>query len=469
MLNDTPSFVLVGHANQGKSSIVSTLAYDDSVAISSIPGETVVTELFALKIDGKTLYRLYDTPGFQNPRKVLDYLQKNETTIRQRPQILAKFLQENIYNPRFKDEIELLKPIVDGGTIIYIIDTSKPYSQEYEVEMEILSWSARPSMALLNNIGDDDYSQEWMVALRQYFNIIHRFNPIEVTFKEKVKLLQKFALLDLEREKELEEVIEILKQDYNNRIEKTANLITEYAYKSISYRVRSSQVLQKISVKDKEFFESKYKNDLINFEKTLQKDIQNIWGHVKKDTYMDEYILSKSELFSKEFSDDGLVKKSLIALSTTTGGAVAGVTTFAFSAPSSALDGGVTTASATVLSTIGGATAGFVGGVFGYKKFLNTSIVGSFIGEKKIQIGPMQNLQFLFILSSRNIEFANAVLNRSHAYREKIKIKDNSAQNLFDENERKAISKIHNNFKKNKDIEKTKKIYHSLIREKIMA
>jgi len=321
---------------------------------------------------------------------------------------------------------------------------------------------------LINNIGDDDYSDEWMVALTQHFNIIHKFNPIEVTFKEKVKLLQKFAMLDLQREKELELVIEILQEDYNNRINKIVRLITNYAYKSISYKIRSSSIAQKISKKDKIFFEQKYKKDLIDFETVLQKDIQNVWGHIKNDTYMDDYVLDKTELFSKEFSDDGLVKKSLIALSTTTGGAVAGATGFAFIAPSSALDGGITTATTTVLSTIGGATAGFVGGVFGYRKFLNTSIIGGLVGDKKIQIGPMDNLQFLFILSSRNIQFGHAVINRSHAYREKSKVKDNSAENLFDEKERKLLSKIHNNFKKNKELEKTRDEYFRLIKQKLI-
>ena len=37
----TPVFAIVGHPNKGKSSIVSTLARDESVAISPLPGTTV--------------------------------------------------------------------------------------------------------------------------------------------------------------------------------------------------------------------------------------------------------------------------------------------------------------------------------------------------------------------------------------------------------------------------------------------
>ena len=35
-----PLFAIVGHPNKGKSSIVSTLAQDESVTISPIPGTT---------------------------------------------------------------------------------------------------------------------------------------------------------------------------------------------------------------------------------------------------------------------------------------------------------------------------------------------------------------------------------------------------------------------------------------------
>ncbi|MDD2400395.1 MAG: 50S ribosome-binding GTPase, partial [Sulfurovum sp.] len=36
-----PKFAVVGHPNKGKSSIVSSLALDDSVEISDTPGTTV--------------------------------------------------------------------------------------------------------------------------------------------------------------------------------------------------------------------------------------------------------------------------------------------------------------------------------------------------------------------------------------------------------------------------------------------
>ena len=167
MHNNYPSFVLVGHPNKGKSSIVSTLAYDDSVQISDIPGETKKTKYHPLKVGDTILYKIYDTPGFENSKRALHWLKKNETTSREHPKILKKFVEENKDNSEFKEEIELLTPIVNGGAIIYVVDGSTPYKEEYEAEMEILSWSGNPSMALINKIANKDYINDWKNALNQ--------------------------------------------------------------------------------------------------------------------------------------------------------------------------------------------------------------------------------------------------------------------------------------------------------------
>lgn len=69
---NTPAFAIVGHPNEGKSSVVSTLAENDQVRISPTPGETLECQTFPVIIDDREIIRFIDTPGFQNPRRVLD-------------------------------------------------------------------------------------------------------------------------------------------------------------------------------------------------------------------------------------------------------------------------------------------------------------------------------------------------------------------------------------------------------------
>jgi ribosome biogenesis GTPase A len=69
-----PEFAIVGHPNEGKSAVVSTLAEDDSVRVTPYPGETMECQTFPVIIDGQEIIRFIDTPGFQNPRKTLAWI-----------------------------------------------------------------------------------------------------------------------------------------------------------------------------------------------------------------------------------------------------------------------------------------------------------------------------------------------------------------------------------------------------------
>ena len=54
---------------------------------------------------------------------------------------------------QFEAEVALLAPLGEGAGVIYVVDGAVPYGPEYEAEMEILRWSGRPSLAVINPIG----------------------------------------------------------------------------------------------------------------------------------------------------------------------------------------------------------------------------------------------------------------------------------------------------------------------------
>jgi len=145
-----PAFAVVGHPNKGKSSIVSALAMDDTIAISDTPGTTTKKRSFPLRMDGEILYELFDTPGFQRSRQVLAWLKSHDVGADKRHEVVEAFIRAHRDDARYYDEIELLEPIMAGAGIIYVVDGSKPYGEEYEAEMEILRWTGQPSMALIN-------------------------------------------------------------------------------------------------------------------------------------------------------------------------------------------------------------------------------------------------------------------------------------------------------------------------------
>ena len=70
-------FAVVGHPNEGKSSVVSTLAENDQVPVSPTPGETRQCRTYPVTIDGTPVLEFVDTPGFQNPRHTLEWMMRH--------------------------------------------------------------------------------------------------------------------------------------------------------------------------------------------------------------------------------------------------------------------------------------------------------------------------------------------------------------------------------------------------------
>ena len=188
-----PRFAIVGHPNKGKSSIVATLAEDDSVAISPEPGTTRIARAYPMRLDGVTLYELIDTPGFQRAREMLAWLNAHDRGAGARTDVVREFVEQHDGVERFHDECQLLRPILDGAGILYVVDGSRPYGAEYEPEMEVLRWTGQPRMALINMIGAGDHVDEWRAALSQFFSIVRVFDAMRSDFDRRIELLRAFG------------------------------------------------------------------------------------------------------------------------------------------------------------------------------------------------------------------------------------------------------------------------------------
>ena len=77
-MSEVPRFAVVGRVNKGKSSIVSTLAEDDSVRIDARPGTTTEVREFPVRVDGRTLFVLVDSPGFEDAPRALAWLRARD-------------------------------------------------------------------------------------------------------------------------------------------------------------------------------------------------------------------------------------------------------------------------------------------------------------------------------------------------------------------------------------------------------
>ena len=232
----TPRFAVVGHPNKGKSSIVSTLAQDDSIYIDRVSGSTRVSHSYPMTVNGEVLYVLIDTPGFQRARAALEWLQQHSSNASQRAEAVRAFCAQHQGQESFVNECELLQPIVDGAGIIYVVDGSRPYGPEYEAEMEILRWTGRPSLALINPIDSNDYVNEWEHALGQYFKTVRVFDAHRAEFIKRTALLSVFGQMLPEWETALTRAVSCLVAERERQHRQASELIATMMVTILQHR-----------------------------------------------------------------------------------------------------------------------------------------------------------------------------------------------------------------------------------------
>ncbi len=438
-----PRFAVVGHPNKGKSSIVSALAMDDSVQISDMPGTTQKQRSFPLKVDGKVLYELIDTPGFQRPRQVLEWLQKEKVSAEKREERIRLFINKYENDERFNDEIELLKPIVEGAGIIYIVDASKPYGQEYETEMEILRYTGQPSMALINHIEEADYALEWKRVLGQYFKMVRTFNPMSVNLENHISILESMAQLKEEWIRPVKEAIELFESYHKQMLEKSCEVISHLIYDALSYKERLSLKNEEVQESEKEEIEQKYQASLRQLERRSQKKIEEIWNHKNLEKTQNILAFEEIDLFSKEAASVfGLTRQELVVTGATSA-AIAGA--------------GIDLLFMGHTLLLGGAIGGLVGGVgayFSFDKLSEIKLLGQKVGKHYLQMGPMQNRNFPYILLGRALYHLFIIMHRSHALRSAVEL---------DEGQAFKVEWLNDALKK--DLER----YHQLFRKEIVV
>jgi len=438
-----PKFAVVGHPNKGKSSIVSTLAFDGTVQISDIPGTTVKKRSFPLTVDGRILYELFDTPGFQRARSVLAWLQKHEVTADKRPGVVQAFINEHRGNERFNDEIELLEPIMSGAGIIYVVDGSKPYGEEYEADMEILRWTGQPSMALINLIDETDYVEEWKRALGQYFKMVRIFNPIKATFAQHFSLLHSIAQLKEEWIEPVNASIELFNNYHEQMFEQTAKSITQLLYRSLSSVERLPVNGEENIEEEKILIFEQYKARLRNYEELEQKTVEKIWHHQNLEKAQQTLLFDGIDLFSKESASlFGLSRKELL-ITGTTGGAMTG-------AGIDLLLGGSTL----FLGSAIGAVVGGAGVFFGFNELSDIRVLGQKLGKRYLEAGPMKNVNFPYVLLNRALFHAVKIAGRSHALRTKVRLEmgRDFTQKWMDDDIRRSLEKCHARFRSGDDV-----------------
>jgi hypothetical protein len=427
-----PVFAIVGHPNKGKSSIVSTLSEDESVSISSIPGTTIDNRHYPMAVDGEVLYELIDTPGFQRARAALEWMQSHAGSAVERPDTVRRFVEEHQDDPRFAAECHLLRPILEGAGILYVVDGSRPFGEDYEAEMEILRWTGQPSLALINMIGDSDYSEDWNRALGQYFRIVRVFDALEADFDRRVQLLLAFGEIREEWRSELEKAVHILREEQARRRTLAARVIAEMLGRMITH-VRSRRLAPDEEMDDetRESLLQAYKQDLVAMEQRCRKEVEQIYNHRIRARNEPLIQLLDDDLFSQQtWLLFGLTRRQLIATGALGGAAAGSMIDLAVHGTSLLLGSGL------------GAIAGGVSAWLTSDRLARVKVLGHPLGGKEISIGPMRNINFPYVVLGRALLHQRVVEERTHANRGPLEISAQSGAISLDIANRRRFEKL---------------------------
>ncbi len=410
-----PVFAVVGRVNKGKSSMVASLTENDAIAISPEPGTTVNNQLLPVTgCDDEELFKIYDTPGFQQPEKVLSWLNNLSPSADQRPDTVSEFLRTFRNGDDFKEECDLLDPIMSGAYIIYVVDSSHRYSDSFECEMEILRWTGRPSMAVLNRIGDNDYCDNWRTALGQYFNIVKNYNAHKSLFNDRISLLSSFKELDENLEGPMSNIIDSLTGMHENRINGASEIIGKLLVDALTFSIKEkTRDTRKVSNTEQERFTKKYQKGLRKLEADARKEVEKIFNYTnleRRENSLDKPIFEE-DLFNKRvWNVLGLKNFYLISGAT------------ALSAGAGAYIDLSLSAGTFMSGTIIGGAIGLIGSSWRIYTNPVNKIFSELTSKSFVVVGPHQNPNFPWIILNRALLHFQSIINRSHAERDTMEV-----------------------------------------------
>lgn len=442
----TPVFAVVGRPNKGKSSIVATLARDDAVYIDARAGSTRKAHAYPMKVDGETLYELVDTPGLQRARSVLEWLEGHCSDAAARPDTVKAFVEAHLDDPRYSDECQALGPIVNGAGIIYVVDGSCPYGADYEAEMEILRWSGRPSLALINPIEGEEFIAEWTAGLGQFFRTVRTFNAHRAEVTKQLELLELFGHLDPAWRAPLERAVSILRQDRQLQAESASSYIADLLCDAITYKAEQAvpdglplEPVQKLLLQ-------RYKAHLVKRERQCRQRVEELYHYSNLKKSEHGLALEEADLFNiDKWYLWGLSERSLLTAAASAGAVLGGSTGMVADVATGGLLGG--------LGTLVAGAGGAVSGVWGARKYADkigqVKVKGIPTGGNMLSCGPSRNLNFPFVILGRALLHQRLISTRTHADREVLDLNQPLLQRLVD-GDRKRLARLFEDIRRDK-------------------
>ncbi|MCW1911973.1 GTPase/DUF3482 domain-containing protein [Luteolibacter sp. GHJ8] len=427
--DEIPAFAVVGRVNAGKSATLATLLEiddDELLRVSATPGETTNVLPLPVSYDGEELMRFLDTPGFQQPVEAMREIQKLAGSGVPGPAEIARFTRE--CRQRFPDEVRLLEPLVEGAGVIYVVDPCRPLRDTFLAEIEILRWTGRPRLALLNPQSEPspELEREWRERLGTAFNLVRSFDAHRARYDERRRLLESLLQIEEHHAKHIQRVIDAMANEMDERREEAAEAILDFLEKSLTLRVSEPIDVRDRSVpsrgeKKRAELEERYFKKLADLEQACLKRLLKTYRHHLLKAEVDPERHSGLNLAMAEtWRKWGLNRWQLAAAGAVAGGAAGAV--FDLGVGVHSLGAG------TVIGAIGGGTAAFFkGGALPELRIKGVGLGKIQSDGQALEAGPPESPNFAWVLLDSMLLRHRGILARAHGRR------DEAALDLEDE------------------------------------
>ena len=122
-----------------------------------------------------------------------------------------------------------------------------------------------------------------------------------------------------------------------------------------------------------------------------------------------------------------------------------------------------------------GAATGAAGAYFGFDELVDVKVLGVDVSQRYIQLGPVKDRNFPFVLLARALYHTVAVATHSHADKNDIELKRSSiAQDWITKDQRSQLEKLHQKLRDSKvwqlqEKERYEEIVYAILKEHISS
>ncbi len=423
-----PKFAVVGQVNEGKSSVLATLVEEGEQAkirISDTPGETTRCQSIGLEINGRTVLEFIDTPGFQRARQALAWMKdrhRESGDTKVKAETVRAFVEEFRDTRDFEDEVRLLTSVMEGAGVVYVVDGSKPLRPNHLAEMEILRWTGRPRMAILNNKDSEvgEFGGEWKSHLGESFNLTREFNAHRARFRERIRLLQHLLEIEERNPSLIEETIRLLELEWDQRRKDAADVVLALLEKCLTKQVCRNVDPDEVGRRGEreriaDELAEEYRHKIRKEETRELQRLQHIYRHGQVQLAGEDSSLDAlGDLFAREVWQVLGLSRTQLVLIAALGGAAAGL---AGDLAIGGLSGGIPTL---VGGVIGGGFAWWKG-----KALAEIAVSNPLSPRGKTKIGgvrrcagPPKNPNFPWVLLDRALFYYENLITRTHGRRD---------------------------------------------------